>query len=1314
MSPHVNSAQRHLRRGEYAQAEVEAQAVLDGGDEAAGRILQGRADLERGRLVAALEQFEKAAAAAPDSAQPYAWQVAALDRQDRDDEAWTHAERALKRFPASVDLLIAAGRASAGRLDFRTALLRFRKAARLAPSDPRTREWEVTGLRLAYRYDDATAAIDGAIADQPGEPCLYRERGYNLCRTSRHDAALRAYETALSIDPLDRATIECMAAELCHLGRRQDAERRLRDAQTRLPEEAWPSLALADQLSGESRYLESLVWCEEALRREPQLAEAITLAADTERALGRPDDAHDRLTAALAGGSVQCRPRLQVADAAALLRLQRLNEALTLLERLLEQRPHSVDAITRKVECLNAMGRSGAATDALRKATIRFGETRLLLAWQLYDHGDPDGALSEYQKYIKLDSWSLAASCGKVRVLGEQHRMDDAVEAAETAIRRWPRDIDPLLELAYLRTDEKRLGAALQIIDQALQLQPTDESALRWRVLVLQELGRWGAAETAAAEWKARSPESALALEQYLDVLDHRGWPREADRLLNRELDRRPHDLNLLLLREQRLRSRCRYDDALAVLDELASRYDASDVCVRRTESLIGTRRFEQCEAEISGAIDRFGRRPELLTASTELQLAIGGTEAALELCDQILEADPDNLTAARNRIEALLDRDRLEDAERCARQERLRRPENADSHLQLARVHHALGDYDLAITECRTAAELEPGGYRAAIGELLLLRAKCQFATAEERARRARSRWPELALVQIELGLVLAAQNRFSEAVAEFDAVLRTHPTDSFAAIVKSGALCAMRRFAEAEALISRFCSDQPYDRYLRAELGRIQSDRQQPDAARITFRGLLRDAANPAERQEACCALGWIEVDQCRSGSAEEHFRAVLEESPRCTDALLGVASVLVGRGESAGYDEAEQLCRRLLELRPYSPEAHTCLGQLHAQRQEPAEAYYHLRRAVDINPFRGNYVKLADFLLGRERLDEAGAMLSAALRTDPDDVRAHVLLGRVFLGRADSAAQGDGKDAAQAAYHFGQAYGLRPESEEAALGMAVACACGAAGGLVEAERILRRRLAGQRTDVSSAAVRVVLARVLVQQGQQSDRSEFYADALDVIQPVLRAGSTDAECHYLAALADLALVGAATAARPQPIRWRRARARLRTCTRLGQDHVEARHLLRAMQESERAARPARRVAAGSGLLVAVSIAIVVLMWAGLAGAGPKIEATMVVALTPVMVGLAALSLVLPTISRMNLPGGVRAELSAGLDDTAGRLPAKIFAPIRHSWKSPFPTLSAPRPALVPASADTDLGPKSDLLLQRRQPAGGKVGGSG
>ena len=257
----------------------------------------------------------------------------------------------------------------------------------------------------------------------------------------------------------------------------------------------------------------------------------------------------------------------------------------------------------------------------------------------------------------------------------------------------------------------------------------------------------------------------------------------------------------------------------------------------------------------------------------------------------------------------------------------------------------------------------------------------------------------------------------------------------------------------------------------------------------------GATMHAARPTDDH---LARAW----QCHQADdyeqAESLCRQILEAQPEQAEAwrLLGEVCLFQGKYAQAvaGYQQA-------LRLGPGPAESYNNLGVALTQQDQPDEAIGYYRQALGLKP---DYVEAANnlgvALTQQGQLSEAVALLREALRHKPDYAEAHNSLGIALE------AQGL-LDEAVACYH--QALRYRPNYPKAYNNLGIALA--AQGKLDEAVASYRQSL---RLSPNSSDAGNNLAAVLVQQGK-------WDEAVLGCRQALQADPANAEAHNNLAVA-------------------------------------------------------------------------------------------------------------------------------------------------------------------------------------------------
>ncbi len=328
--------------------------------------------------------------------------------------------------------------------------------------------------------------------------------------------------------------------------------------------------------------------------------------------------------------------------------------------------------------------------------------------------------------------------------------------------------------------------------------------------------------------------------------------------------------------------------------------------------------------------------------------------QAALAWLDRAADIDPSNAGVQVQRIEALGDLGRNDEAEEAFYLGQQIDPGHAELYAAIARVLSVRGDHERSVWCLREAARLDPG--------LPRVRARLARAFADSgRLERARQLYvrelredPGDVDTLLDLGELLMDMHRQRDAGEKFRRVLELEP-DHPDAHHLLGEL-AERDNAIADALVH-------YDVVLRLDpaypgvrtrLARVMLRRgREEDLPRVRdlLRRGLRDAAQdtetPAEEFED---LGRLMLDASIPAESIRAFRALLERQAGSHRAHHGISVALLETGQvGEGIDEA----RRALSLQPrFVPAMHN-LALAHLREHRWVRARYWVRQALRVDP-------------------------------------------------------------------------------------------------------------------------------------------------------------------------------------------------------------------------------------------------------------------------------------------------------------------------------------------------------------------------
>lgn len=1219
-------------------------------------VLAGRLDLDAGDPAGALARFDAAIAAAPAEPDAYPWRIAALHRLSRREEAEHAAVEATRAFPGHPGVWVAYARFLNSTLREAEALAATEAALRAAPDYPAAAYWRVIALNALNRYDAAEAAARDAVGRLPGEPVVHAVLGAVLSSMGRYPEAVEAYAEADAAGGDRPDIVGDRALRLRWLGRNEEAERLLRAAARRFPNSPDPCWRLADLAFRLGREEEALELADEAVRRAPWSRVAETERVEVLAACRRTDEAEEAARAAVAARPWD--PDLHVLLARLLADQDRDEEALESCDRALELEPSLMPAMIKRADILAYLGRDDVQA-TLEGYLERYpDDTELLsrLARLHWAHNRETEALRLYERVLGLDPYDLIALTGRIAELRDLNRLDEALAAAEQARDLRPYDTEIGDELTACLWLLGRHTDALDRLDEVLRTDPYLEDLQARRVDWLRFLGRYAEAETAVRRAVELIPgfpalHVALALTQR-----DRGRAEEAVATLRAALDR--FGPAYLLFFGRRLLGilvddLARYAEAHELADRLVAEYpDLEDAQHERFKLLCVTRRFAEAEALATAYLDRRPYATSLHRGLAHLYWQLDRHAEALDRIETLLGYEPDWFAAWGLKISVLRDEGgRLDEAEAVAREAIDRYPHAGRFHRDAAWILSDRGRYAEALAAFDRALAIDPADVDALRGRISMLRRLRRVEEATAAAEEALAAQPDARLPLLRsLASVHDVARRWDDALRCLDEALELDPYDRGAAAAKATVLRSARRVDEAERILAPLAERFTEDRELRAALAWTRRDQKRLTEAAADFERLLAGAAGPDERVAALYGLGWVDLDRDDPERARQRFAQAEEDRPGSAGASLAWA--LLRSGDPRLLPEAERLCLDWLDGRPRDAETCVCLGVVNFRLGRPAQAEYYLRRSVELDPYGGSHVDLGALYVQLGRYDEAREQLDRALARDWFDAQAHVEAGNLRLKELAEAGV-DGGAAAGAAGHFRQALAIDPANGAATIGLALALAQGGEGGLAAAENVLRTSLRGP-CDHPRWQLHLTLARLLIQNGDLTQRAPMYEEALVEAKAAIEQKPDEPDPYFVAGVAEYKLGQDGADLTLRSLHRIRARAHFKRHGTLKPGDVEAGRVLRLIEQDAHAARRS----AYSGLaLSGLSAVLLTALWAAFLTTD-RVTPAMMMTLTPVMVGLVALGLVLPLLVRLKLPGGVEADLAASLSQISSGPP--------------------------------------------------------
>jgi protein O-GlcNAc transferase len=356
-----------------------------------------------------------------------------------------------------------------------------------------------------------------------------------------------------------------------------------------------------------------------------------------------------------------------LAQALALHKQGKFNEAAQLYLRILAARPDHIDAL----QYLALIRYDQAQYAEALQYTAKALQARAPSPQILMHHGlvlnalnRPTEAIESFDRAIKLKSRFAEAHNNRAVVLMALGRHDEALEGLRKALSITPGYVEAISNQGNVYIQLGRLEDALKSFDRALVLRPTHVESLFNRGNVLKDLRRHEEALTAYDRVLALRPDFPEALCNKSAVLSE--MQRYADGLpsVDRAIELRPDYVEALYNRAGILYGLRQFEEALASYDKAVTIFPGlAEAWCNRGNSLRELKRFDEAMESYDRAV---AIRPDFADALSNRSMILHDYrryEEALASCDLALAARPNHINALNNRAESLRDLKRFEEA---------------------------------------------------------------------------------------------------------------------------------------------------------------------------------------------------------------------------------------------------------------------------------------------------------------------------------------------------------------------------------------------------------------------------------------------------------------------------------------------------------------------------------------------------------------------------------------------------------------------------------------------------------------------------
>jgi tetratricopeptide (TPR) repeat protein len=206
---------------------------------------------------------------------------------------------------------------------------------------------------------------------------------------------------------------------------------------------------------------------------------------------------------------------------------------------------------------------------------------------------------------------------------------------------------------------------------------------------------------------------------------------------------------------------------------------------------------------------------------------------------------------------------------------------------------------------------------------------------------------------------------------------------------------------------------------------------------------------------------------------------------------------------------------------------------------------------------------------------------------------------------------------------------------------------------GDVLEAERILHEGM-GRIDKPRVYSLKMTLARVLIERGSASQRGDLFGEALNETVEAMALRPNEADPYFYAGLARYKQGELSNSLRERLAYRRRALKFFDACLKKDPTNLEAqrnRDLISSQQKESQG------VILGGTFTAVMSVAILFGLWLGFF-LSPRVTATMVITLTPILAGLVIVAFLLPTLTHLKLPG-LEANLKQDISESVASGPS-------------------------------------------------------
>lgn len=445
-----------------------------------------------------------------------------------------------------------------------------------------------------------------------------------------------------------------------------------------------------------------------------------------------------------------------------------------------------------------------------------------------------------------------------------------------------------------------------------------------------------------------------------------------------------------------------------------------------------------------------------------------GAPDRARDLVEPAIAKHPDDIQLLTTMAMAKLGLKDEEGARTYAEKALKLAPSNEDAVALRAGLYRRNGD--LASAAALVEGVLQRAPSNAVMRELLMniYTAAGESLKAEQQLKTLIALKPAEVRYRNQLASLYTTAGRLDDAQHVLEESVKAFPQSDTAKFTLVDFMATRGSVEPAMKILQQAIAHEPDDDELRLHLGAMLARAGRLTESADTYNELIRRAETKPSGLLARDRLAAMAVTQQRYDEASRLVSAVLEKSPRDSDALSIRGQIALVR-----HDPVTAIAdfRAVLRDHPRAVTIQRRLARAYVENGEPELAVEVLRAAQEAAPTDVPVrIELAQALLSMRRVDDSVKLLEEGVRATPSDVAMREALVRAYIAKRDFVA------ASKAAEDIKT---LRPES---ATGPYLAgLAAQGAGQLDDAEKEFKRAMTLQPKSVEtlSALAKLHLAR-------------------------------------------------------------------------------------------------------------------------------------------------------------------------------------------------------------------------------------------